>query len=121
VRRRHGDARVPASGAIYGLQQPAQKEQGLEEVLTKGLWRSGLQRNGEVDDDRRRKRGGAHGQAAAERLGVPWPRGLVGGVPAEVTRGSGQPEPGRRQVNWSGDTAHRQRFFAESRRCIGPG
>jgi hypothetical protein len=47
-----------------------------------------LQRNGEVDDGRRKKRGGARGQAAAERLGLPWPHGLVGEDPAEVAEGS---------------------------------
>jgi hypothetical protein len=35
----------------------------------------------------RRKNGGARGQAAAEGLEVPWTRGSVGELPAEVTRG----------------------------------
>jgi hypothetical protein len=37
ARRRNDGARVPASGAAYGLRQLAQKEQGMEEELTKGL------------------------------------------------------------------------------------
>jgi hypothetical protein len=63
----------------------------------------------------RRRRGGAHGQTAAEGLGVPWSRGSVGEVPAEVIRGLGQPGIGRRRGNWGSGIAHRRWFFAESR------
>jgi hypothetical protein len=53
------------------------------------------------------------GRAAAEGLGIPWPRGSVGEIPAEVTRGSRQPETGRRRRNWGGGTAHRRWFLRE--------
>jgi hypothetical protein len=74
ARRRNDGARVPASGAIYGLQQPAQKEQGLEEVLTKGLWRSGCSGMGKstTEETGRRSWAGGSGEARgplAARIG----------------------------------------------------
>jgi hypothetical protein len=61
ARRRNDGAHVSASGVVYGLRQPAQKEQGVEGKLTKGLWRQGQRRTGEVDDDRRRRGSGSRG------------------------------------------------------------
>jgi hypothetical protein len=62
------------------------KGPGVGGEAHRGLWRPETRRSEEDDDGRRKKRGGARGQAAAERLEVPWPHGLVGEVPAEVTR-----------------------------------
>jgi hypothetical protein len=113
ARRRNNGARVPALGAVYGLRHWAQKGQGEEARLTEGLWRPGTRRRGKTMTTGGGEDRVSVGRAAAEGLGVPWPRRSVGEVPAEVTRGSRQPETGRRRRNWGGGTAHRRRFLHE--------
>jgi hypothetical protein len=64
-------ARVPGAAGCQGLRDPAQKNQRKEGRLTKGSGWPELPRKVDVDDGRRRKWGGARGQAAAEGLGIP--------------------------------------------------
>jgi hypothetical protein len=84
---RNDGARVPASVAVYGLRNLAQREQVLEEGLTKGLWRLELRQKVEVDDDRRRRRSGARGPTATGRLRGSDHPGSPREAPTKVTKG----------------------------------
>jgi hypothetical protein len=90
ARRRNDGARVPASGAVYSLRQPAQKEQGVEEELTKRLWRQGLRRMGEVDDDRQRRGSALAGKGDAEGLRAPDHRRSTREGPMKMPEGLGK-------------------------------
>jgi hypothetical protein len=57
ARRRNDGARVPASGAVYGLRHLAQKEQGTM-VLIEGSGRAGGPCRGAGDDGGRRRTDG---------------------------------------------------------------
>jgi hypothetical protein len=55
--------------------------------LTQVSWWPELQRKMVGDEVRAVEQAALVGKAAAERLEVPWTRGSVGELPAEVTRG----------------------------------
>jgi hypothetical protein len=74
---RYGRLKVTAAGA-KGPEREGETHRG---ATVPEAWRRRYD-----DDDRRRKDDGARGQAATEGLEVPWTRGPVVDVPAEVTR-----------------------------------